>query len=395
MAFYETPAFFILLAIAALPAVVLGCLGKPIKRYGFAVSIVFLVLLFSRDLYGLACFAFFTVWSVALIFYVKRLFTRGDPRAIPKYCACVALSIAPLAIYKVSAVFDANILGFLGISYATFKVVQVIVELRDGAITELSLFSCLYFLFFFAPFTSGPIMRSRKFEEDISTPLEPAAYRAMLYRGLGYIIVGVVYKFVLAALASWAMWFVPSVIGDASFAAAFGAQYTQGWGYTLYMFFDFAGYSLMAVGAGCIFGIHVPLNFNAPFRSLDMKDFWNRWHMSLSYWLRDYVFMRIARSCLRHKAFKSRTTVACIGFMANMVIMGVWHGITPDYIVYGFYHGILLALTELFQKKSKFYKAHRKDAWFKAVSWVVTMHFIMIGLAIFSGQASAILLAAL
>lgn len=393
MAFYETPAFFILLAIAAVPAIVLGCLGKPIRRYGFVVSIVFLALLFSRDLYGLACSAFFTVWSTALVFYVKRLFEKEDARAIPKYCLCVILAIAPLAIYKVSAVFDANLLGFLGISYATFKVVQVIIELRDRTITELSLFSFLYFLFFFAPFTSGPIMRSRKFEEDISSPIDPAQYRGMLYRGLGFIIVGSVYKYVLAALSSWAMWFVPSVIGDASVATAAGAQYVQGWGYTLYMFFDFAGYSLMAVGAGCIFGVHVPMNFDAPFRSLDMKDFWNRWHISLSSWLRDYVFMRIARSCLKHKTFKSRTTVACIGFMANMVLMGVWHGITPDYIVYGFYHGILLALTELFQKKSKFYKTHRKDTWFKMLSWVITMHLVMIGLAIFSGQAAAIIMA--
>ena len=323
---------------------------------------------------------------MALIFYTQRLFARDVPAKIAKYRVALALAIAPLAIYKISAVFDANLLGFLGISYITFKVVQVMLEVRDGTIKGLTPFSCLYFLVFFTPFTSGPIMRSRDFEDDISKPVQPLEYRRMLARGIVFIVAGALYKYVLAALFSWAMWFLPSYIG-----AGVGGQYVQAWGYVLYMFFDFAGYSLMAVGAGLVFGVHLPMHFNAPFRSLDMKDFWNRWHMSLSWWLRDYVFMRITRTCMRRKVGISRVSIACMGFMANMVLMGIWHGITPDYVVYGFYHGILLSLTEVFQKKSKFYKKHRKDAWFKCVSWAVTMHLVMIGMAIFSGQGATIL----
>lgn len=382
MAFFETPAFFILLAIAAIPAIVLGCLGRNIKWYGCIASAFFLLLLFSRDLRGFACFVFLLALSVALIFYTHGLFAKDAKHKIAKYRIALVIALAPLIIYKVSAIFDGNLLGFIGISYMTFKVLQVLIEIRDGAITDVSLFSCVYFLIFFTPFTSGPIMRSREFDEDLARKLTPGEYRQLLYRGLGFLIVGAVYKFVLSALFSWAMWFLPNWFGS----AGAGAWLSEAWGYTFFLFFDFAGYSLMAVGAGCLFGIRVPMNFNAPFRSLDMKDFWNRWHMSLSFWLRDYVFMRIMRTCVRRHIFQSRLVTACLGYMADMLIIGIWHGLTANFAIYGLYHGVLLSLTEVFQKKSKFYKKHKKKMWFKAVSWFVTMHLVMFGLAIFSGQ---------
>lgn len=391
MAFYETPAFFILLTATAIPAVVLGCLGKPIKRYGLVVSVVFLLLLFARDLHSMACFAFYLAWSFALTFTSLRLFKRKHAHAKGLNTIAVVAAIAPLVIYKVSAAFDGNILGFLGISYITFKSVQVLLEVRDGLIEEMGPLDYIYFLIFFTPFTSGPIMRSRDFVEDLHREPSPDEYRSLAAKGILFIVGGAVYKYILSVLFSQAMWFLPEWFGHASAGAAAMAELSQGWSYVMYMFFDFAGYSLMAVGAGYLFGVKVPMNFRAPFRALDMKDFWDRWHISLSHWLRDYVFMRISRVCFQRKLFKSRLTVASLGFMANFLIMGVWHGLTWDCLIYGIYHGVLLSLTEIYQRKSKFYKKHKNGKAYKAVSWFITMNLVMIGMAIFSGQVATIL----
>ena len=138
--------------------------------------------------------------------------------------------------------------------------------------------------------------------------------------------------------------------------------------YGIYLFFDFAGYSLMAIGSGKILGIRVPKNFKRPFASIDMKDFWNRWHMTLSFWFRDFLFSRFMMLAIKGKWFTSRLTGASVGFILNMVVMGAWHGLAINYLLYGLYHGILLALTEVYQKKSGFYKRNKKKAWYKTLS---------------------------
>ena len=156
--------------------------------------------------------------------------------------------------------------------------------------------------------------------------------------------------------------------------------------YTFYLFFDFAGYSLMAVGSSNILGISTPMNFNKPFLSVDIKDFWNRWHISLSTWLRDFVFSRIFMEATKKKRFKKRLTTAMYAYMVNMLLMGFWHGLTISYIIYGFYHGVLMAGFEYYQKKSNFYKTNKNKTWYKILSWFITINLIMIGLYIFSGE---------
>ena len=89
---------------------------------------------------------------------------------------------------------------------------------------------------------------------------------------------------------------------------------------------------------------------------------------------------------MKGKWFKSKLTGASIGFMVNMLLMGLWHGLTYSYILYGLYHGVLLAITEIYQKKSKFYKKHKKEKWYKIVSWFITFNLVMFGFFIFSGR---------
>ena len=386
MSFYTEPAFFLLLMPLAGIAVLLGVLEKPLGKYGCAASVVMLLLLFSRSLAGLAFFAGYLVYSFALFRFVTGLFRGDHPRRVALYRVALALQVAPLAVYKVGVLVAPDFLGFIGISYITFKTVQVLIETRDGLIEDMSAFAYLYFLVFFPTFTSGPILRSRKFAQDLEAVRTRDEYLELLYRGAGWFILGALYKFIGAPLGQWAMWFLPNVIGTDTLGAAIGANVVYALGYTLYLFFDFAGYSHMAVGLGFAFGIEVPRNFRAPFLAIDIKDFWNRWHISLSIWLRDFVFMRFTAASFERGWFASPVTTACIGYVINMTLMGIWHGLTVDYLVYGIYHGLLLAGCELIQRKWGFYKKHKRDRVFKVCSWAVTMVAVIFGLALFSGQ---------
>ena len=389
MTFYTDPAFFVLLAGAVGIAVVLGCLEKRLRIYGFVVSAVFLLLLFSKDLHGLAAFGFYLVLaSVATMAYFRaRTKSRPPSGGGAAYAIAMICVIAPLVIYKIGAVFDQNILGFLGISYITFKAVQVVIEVHDGLIKELSLLDYLYLLIFFPSFTSGPILRSRPFSEDAHRTLARSEYLGMLEKGAVQFVIGAFYKFVCSSVFSIAMWFIPKALGDDSTAAIVLGEIGSAYAYGLYLFFDFAGYSLMAIGVGAALGVNVPANFRAPFISVDIKDFWNRWHITLSFWLRDFVFMRVVRIIRRRKLIKSRLATSCVGYMCNMGLMGFWHGITPNYILYGFYHGALLALNEVYQK-TDFYKKHKDGRVYQVCSWAITMNLVFFGFAIFSGQVA-------
>ena len=263
----------------------------------------------------------------------------------------------------------------------SFKTIQIMIEISDGLIKEkIRLKDYLQFLLFFPTVSSGPIDRSRRFEADIKEKQTKTQYLELAGVGVYRLVLGLLYKLVLSTYAYHHLSLLTNT-GTITYSLKY--MYL----YTFYLFFDFAGYSLMAVGSSNILGISTPMNFNKPFLSIDIKDFWNRWHISLSTWLRDFVFSRVFMEATKKKRFnKKRLTTAMYAYMVNMVLMGFWHGLTISYIIYGFYHGVLMAGFEYYQKKSKFYKANRNKTWYKILSWFITINLIMIGLYIFSGE---------
>jgi membrane protein involved in D-alanine export len=383
MNFYIDPAFYVVLAVAIVPAAILGFTGHRMKYYGLAASLVFLLLLFGENLQGMTAFLMFLAIACIVTFWVLRSWQKGE-KALRKYRIALGAVIAPLVIYKIGAVFDHNLMGFLGLSYITFKAVQVIIEVRDEVITDMNFVDYLYFLVFFAPFTSGPIDRSRRFTEDANRVYSRSEYADLLARGIMLLLIGAVYQKVLGTV--FYGWFTPEPMGDGPWWRELAGQVKDAYMYGFYLFFDFAGYSLMAMGASYCFGIKTPRNFRAPFLALDVREFWDRWHITLSTWLRDFVFMRVVKSATRRKLFKERLHTACFGYLVNFMLMGAWHGLTVDYLVYGAYYGVLMGATDVYQKKSPFHKAHKKERWYKALQWFVTINLVMLGMAIFSGQ---------
>lgn len=392
MGFYTSASFFIALAIVAVPAVALGASGRRIKPWGMVASVAMLAFLFADSRRALVAFLLFVALATAGAYAMLSSWKSGR-RSMAVYRISLAATLVPLVVYKVSAAVDApGFLGFIGISYLTFRAVQVVVEIRDGLIEDLPLADYLYFLTFFATITSGPIDRSRRFLEDANTALAPAAYRDLATRGVLMLLAGAVMQLALATMVHgftdpWAVNGALAMPNILALGLPWGVgSLVRAYGYAVYLYLDFAGYSLMAAGACYLFGIQCPTNFNAPWRALDLKDFWNRWHITLSTWLRDFVFMRFVRGLTRRHVFKKRLTTACCGYVVNMFLMGMWHGLTPDYLLYGLYHGVLLAATEAYQKRCPFYKRNKGKRWYKVLSWFVTMNLVIIGFSLFSGQ---------
>ncbi|QWT17904.1 D-alanyl-lipoteichoic acid biosynthesis protein DltB [Collinsella sp. zg1085] len=392
MAFYTSPSFFIAVALGIIPAACLGLSERRIAPYGMVASVFMLACLFAQSLQAFASFMLFLIISVTSIQLLLRMWKR-DNKPLGVYRFCLALCLMPLVVYKVSAAAGPSLLGFIGISYLTFKTIQVLIEIRDGLITEMSFVDTIYFLIFFPTITSGPIDRSRRFLSDVHTPLKRAEYAELLSRGIMLILLGAVMQLVIASVLSNFNMVAPDAgllnVGNLGLPHGTRALF-RSYVYGLYLFFDFAGYSYMAMGVSYCFGIRTPKNFQAPFLAQDMKDFWNRWHITLSFWLRDFVFMRFVRHATKARWFKKRMHTAMMGYILNMGLMGAWHGLSVDYLAYGIYHGILLAVTELYQKKSKFYKRNHKKGWYRLLSWFITLNLVLAGFAIFSGQVHVV-----
>ena len=373
MNYFEGNEFFLLLFVVLLIGFVLNYFGKRKDYYILSLSILFAGAIYGKSKAMVVYLLAFIIYQYFLVFIAQKMDSK---RLKP----LVMLSILPLVVNKVFALTQLHLLAFIGISYMSFKTIQIMLEISDGLIKEkISVKDYLQFLLFFPTVSSGPIDRSRRFLKEINEVMPRKDYLELAGDGIYRIVLGLLYKVVLSTYV-YQMLLTLSNTGTVVYSIKY--MYL----YTLYLFFDFAGYSLMAVGSSNILGIQTPMNFNKPFLSVDIKDFWTRWHITLSTWLRDFVFSRVLMQVIRKKWFKNRLHNAAYAYMINMLVMGFWHGISVSYIAYGFYHGVLMSGFEIYQKKSTFYKKHKNKTWYKLMSWFVTMNLVMVGFFIFSGE---------
>ncbi|WP_278683166.1 D-alanyl-lipoteichoic acid biosynthesis protein DltB [Paraclostridium bifermentans] len=369
--------YLYILLLTAIPAVILGLREKNIKYYGM-IATAFMILLIVGVNVRLSFLIAFMVLEIIVVKGYEYVRKKTDSKLV--YRLFLLASMSPIIINKISPLTSFGAIGFIGISYLNFRTIQMVIEIYDGAIKEVKISTMLYFVLFFPTLSSGPIDRSRRFEKDLEKKIPKEEYiDDYLIPGIKKIFMGVGYKFVIAFLVN--TYWMSKIPSEINFVNAMSYMYA----YSLYLFFDFGGYSLFAVGTSYIFGIKAPDNFDKPFLSKDMKEFWTRWHISLSRWFGDYIFSRFVIASMRKKRFKKRATASHVAQMITMIIMGFWHGLTWFYIVYGIYQGVVLVLTDMYQKKSKFYKQHKKDKWFEIVQIVITFHIACFGLLIFSG----------
>jgi len=361
---------------------VLGLMGKRFRGYNLVISVIILALIFSNQEQGFVSLIVYTIFQLALIKGYLTYRVKWNNSYV--FYLTVILSIVPLILSKTLPFLGTdNWASFLGISYLTFKAVQVIIEIRDGLIKEQPpTYRLVYFILFFPSISSGPIDRYRRFTKDEEKVWTSTEYQSLLSRGMHSIFIGFLYKFIIGYLISTYFLNKLNFITDNPVTYEWLYMY----GYSLYLFFDFAGYTAFAVGFSCIMGIQTPENFNMPFISRNIKDFWNRWHMSLSFWFRDYVFMRFMMLMTKKKWIKNKMLISNLGYTILFLLMGVWHGLAIQYILYGLYHALVMSGYNIFEKWNKKHKKWPTNKFTIGVSILITFHVVCFGFYIFSGQ---------
>jgi len=221
----------------------------------------------------------------------------------------------------------------IGISFYTFHTITYIVDSYRRTITPTkNFFEFACYVCFFPQLVAGPIVRFRQIEGDLEK-LGQAERTRYLNRGWSFFVIGMMKKVLIAdSIAA----VVNPALANYSHLSTLNAWLCV-LGYTYQIYFDFSGYSDMAVGLGYLFGVRLPQNFNSPYKAVDIVDFWRRWHISLSTCLRDYLYIPLGGS--REGEAKPYRNL-----LITMLLGGLWHGANWTFVFWGGYHGLLLSL---------------------------------------------------
>lgn len=393
---YESPIYIVCLIVALIPLMIGLYMGKRFHWYETLVSFIFILFIFDGDkvTQGISLIGYMIVEMIIVLTYAHYRMKPNSPNKTWVFVLTVFLSIVQLAIVKLTPLFTSgknSILGFLGISYLTFRVVGTIMEIRDGSINAKNFDprKFFHFVLFMPTISEGPIDRYRRWVKDYDQVPDREKYLKMLGKATHYIMLGLFYNFILGYLFGKLM--LPNVEHLAMLSrhnflgiswGLVGVMYV----YSMYLFFNFAGYSLFAVAISYMMGIETPMNFNKPFMSYNIKDFWNRWHMTLSFWFRDYIYMRLVFFLMKHKWIKSRVTIANLGYLTLFMIMAVWHGETWYYMLYGLYQACAMIINDAWIRwKRKHKDLLPSNKFTKAMSTFFTFNVVCLSFLIFSG----------
>ncbi len=317
---------------------------------------------YALDVLTLASLVYYGWWDVRYLvlllgsafinFAVGRSLWRKRRKWV--MVAGILFNVSVLAFFKYADFALANIsaisgtalqpLGIvlpIGISFITFQKIAFLADVYAGKTEPRSLISYVLFVSFFPQLIAGPIVHHRQIAVQFGDRNRKDDIAANLSIGLSIFIVGLAKKILLADNAA--------IVASAVFAAAergnsipLGAAWVGALSYALQIFFDFSGYSDMALGLGRMFGYHLPINFNAPYRATSIIEFWRRWHITLSQFLRDYIYFPLGGNRLGE--FRRY-----LNLMVVMLVGGLWHGASWTFVVWGGLHGVYLIVNHLWR----------------------------------------------
>lgn len=277
-------------------------------------------------------------------------------------------------------------LQWLGFSYVAFRLIHMLRDRQVGKLPPLSLREHLTYILFFPALTAGPIDRAERFISDVrELPTQRLWQAERLGDGLTRIAIGIGKKFVLAdALALIAL-----NATNATQITTTPGLWLHLYLYAWRLFWDFSGYTDIAIGIGILLGIRLPENFERPYFKTNITAFWQSWHMTLSNWVRFYVFFPLSRALLKLKRRPSQTVVVLTAHLTTMIVIGLWHGITVNFLIWGVWHGVGLFLHKWWSDRTR--KQYRelgkhprqKQAWSVAGS-ILTFHYVALGWVWFS-----------
>ena len=248
----------------------------------------------------------------------------------------------------------------------------MIVERRRGRIAAIAFLDLLAYALFLPCRIAGPI---RRFPEFTAAVARARVSADDVYAGLLRILIGLGKKLVLADTLALTGAEIDNIGGPAH-------AWTIVLAYTFRIYFDFSAYSDLAIGFSRLLGITVPENFAFPYLAVNIREFWNRWHITLSQWVRDYVFIPTGRALFDTVLRPWPGVIAAISYLVTFLVVGAWHGLTGAFLVWGAYHGVLLSAHHLIRARVPPWIADRD--WYHsrpaaAVSGAVTFVFVAVG----------------
>jgi alginate O-acetyltransferase complex protein AlgI len=286
-----------------------------------------------------------------------------------KYYNFFAANIAQL-LHKPPDAFALSIILPLGISFHTFQSMSYVIDVyRNEQEPITDPIDYALYISFFPQLVAGPIVRAREFFGDLYHWKRPSSDDVL--RGLLLLLLGLAKKMVMAdQFAQIANGYFQNVSKQPGMGPAWSAVIAFG----IQIYFDFSGYTDMAIGMAKLLGFHFPVNFRRPYLASSITDFWHRWHISLSRWLRDYLYIPLGGN--RHGRLETYRNL-----MLTMLLGGMWHGASWNFIVWGGYHGALLSFERMFRRKN----APEGGSWtaLYPLKAVITFGLVMIGWVFF------------
>jgi D-alanyl-lipoteichoic acid acyltransferase DltB (MBOAT superfamily) len=255
----------------------------------------------------------------------------------------------------------------VGVSFFTFQAISYTVDVKRRLIEPASLLDAAIYLSFFPHLVAGPIVRAREFLPQLATPRDPS--RVAVGAGVSLIALGLIKKVAIADYLARAVvdpvFAVPQAYSapDAALAA---------YAYTAQIYCDFSGYTDIAIGLALLMGFVFPQNFDRPYRSLGVREFWRRWHMTLSRFLRDFLYIPLGGN-------RGRRWFVYRNLLITMVLGGLWHGAAWTFVLWGGLHGVGLCLEHAFSTRWE-----RVPKW---VRWSITFNFVVLAWVFFRSQS--------
>jgi len=342
----------------------------------FAQFIVF-VLITSFVIFVFARLSLNLVWvlSFVVIFLLIILFSLKSP-TLSLQTSIFFRTLANRPTENASALD----LRWLGFSYIAFRLIHVLRDKQMGRLPELTLPEFATYVVFFPALSAGPIDRAERFASDLKKDFALTQDETLLAGQR--IVMGLFKKFVVAdALALIAL-------NDAlaTQVRTTGWMWIHLYAYAFQIYFDFSGYTDIAIGMARLVGIKLPENFTAPYTKTNLTQFWNSWHITLTQWIRAYFFNPFNRWIRGYKTIPAWTMIL-IGQLATMLIIGLWHGVTVNFILWGVWHGLGLFLQNRWSDfaKTRFNTNNpRLQTAMQVGGVLLTFHFVALGWVFFA-----------
>lgn len=376
----------------------------PLTFVFFYFSVKYVNVKFGLWILSIASLFFYTYWnppfllllltSVSVNYLISKILllnstlNTGLRKAI-LYIG-VTLNLVTIGFFKYFNFFIENINYFiendfafvqiilpLGISFFTFQQIIYIIDSYNRKIYPSSYLEYLLYISFFPQLIAGPIVKPEQMLPQLLNYKLELIHSEKVVNGIVYFLLGLFKKVVLAdTLATYIK--APFSAAERGIELSFIESLYAMLGYTFQLYFDFSGYCDMAIGLGFLFGVTLPTNFNSPYKARNIITFWRNWHITLSHFLRDYIYIPLGGN--RIGKYRQH-----INTLITMFIGGLWHGANWTFVIWGLLHGIYLVINHSFILLLKFLKIDyiRNNPIYATLAWIITFSSVAFAWIIF------------